>query len=271
MKPLFCIVLLLIFNTTFANDLKRISADPELGIISVEMENNVRAVVDQETQTMLLMTNGITVAYTYQQLAEIEHPNDPAAQAIFVNRLFSSLTADNTPYSLLETSTTRWATDYSRYGTSPPSPGGGSGAINTIVPANAPPPENNTTGGMWDWLGGPCDLGPCTPSTGRNGRIFYSYDSQSSGIGSKSPSEQTSFRADYESYRAEVCGLGIETGGQVVGWGSAGLACRLILAAPTPFNFVACGLGITAGIIANAAKNRAERNCKNSYPGKGNW
>ena len=70
-------MLLLIFNTTFANDLKRISADPELGINSVEMENNVRAVVDQETQTMLLMTNGITVAYTYwtdQPIVDIRTP-----------------------------------------------------------------------------------------------------------------------------------------------------------------------------------------------------
>lgn len=138
-------------------------------------------------------------------------------------------------------------------------------------PENFSAMDDDFTGGMKRWLGGPCDLGPCTPSLGRNGRIFYSYDSQSSRIGEKSPAEQEKFKADYEQYRGQVCGLGIETGQQVAAWGMTGLGCGSVFIAPTPVNFGYCAIDITSVMIANAAKNRAEKNCKQSYPGKGKW
>ena len=251
-------------------ELSTISADPERAIYNINMSNGVGAVFDYSTQRAYITYSRQIAEVTFQQMAAQKHPGDTAAQQDFINELNSQLSAENAPYTLTASTTPRLATDYSRFGPINDGPG-------DVIIQRLSNKAINFFDNVVPGLDGPCDLGPCTPSFGRQGRIFYLLDSHSTTstrIGTKSPAEQQQFATDYDRYRGAVCGLGLETGAQVVAWGSAGTACGslLVVSGPAmPPVAIGCGLAIGGGLIANGFKNRAERQCKASYKGPGKW
>lgn len=271
MRHLFCAVMFLAaVPVAHSSELGRVSADPERGTTEVLMPDDVRVVYDYQTQRAYVAQGLSTFEFSFEELARREHPGDTAAQQAFVREINSHLSPSNEPYTLTTTNQPTIATDYSRFSATPPGPPPG-GTEPDLQPL-APPPG----------IGGPCDLGPCTPTHGYNGRLFYVHDGHSisfdngavSGIGTKSVEEQRRWAADYDRFRGQVCGLGLETGGQVVAWGGAVVACGKFARSTGPgMGWAAggCALGGLAGLISNGVKNRAERQCKSQYPGPGEW
>lgn len=246
-----------------------ISANGAEQTVLFEMPNGTTAVVDNISETIFITTeSGQNFEVSFQQAVN-QAVSGTAERAAMMAQLKAAL-GDPGHTATFTTSTVP------RLATSAP-PVGDGGGDQFPRAAYCPSSERSSmidgaSGGMDDWLGGPCDLGPCTPYRGINGRIFYMQDAHSGGIGQGSVSQQTYWANDFNSWQHHRAGrcqdmrdmaalMTATTAGTI---GGCAAALSLVGA------FV-CGGGLAGLVIESHMLERAGKDCAASYPGPGNW
>lgn len=129
-----------------------------------------------------------------------------------------------------------------------------------------------TTGGMEDWLGGPCDLGPCNPF--ERGFRFGYQEPDGGGYAGRTLAEQERWIEDCEDWvrwRDEQCDESVES--FAYAFLNTALSAGLCLSAAETGGLSGVGCAATLGMASMEFVDFAfeSQDCAAAYPGPGEW
>lgn len=250
-----------------AQSIENVSGNPAAQTFKIETSDGALIVLDNVTQK-------VYVAGAEGQVAEVSFADavshvepDISKQASLYEELRATMIDPACTATFTNSPVPRLA--YSEG----PGPGPGDFQVESTDPGASVSDSMGGSGGMEDWLGGPCDLGPCSPYIGDLGRIFYVQDGHSGRIGSESVDKQKEWADDYQRWQYHRNGRckdfreqSVETA--AIGTAAAGTCWAT---APTGGGVLACAGASALYLIALRRSMAAHRDCAASYPGPGNW
>ena len=121
-------------------------------------------------------------------------------------------------------------------------------------------------------LGGPCDLSPCTPYWGRDGRVFYQMDGGTAYIGEGSVPQQKQYADDFSAWQREQRGSCEDMKESMIDASFAGGAvaytCPQFM---QPVGAAACLASLGYFVYQNRQVAKKAKACTAKYPGPGKW